>query len=323
MRKGEGHLHYRPMPRNPSGEDLLRPPERGLKERVRGFAWRHPLLWLAYNLRHVLKSSQMLFLDYRVEPRSRYGYGRAPHPGLLALLEAGRAQYRELLRGALDYEAKLAAIPQEAADARSPFWNNGWIPPLDAVALYALLAQRRPRLYLEVGSGHSTKFARRAVEDHSLPTQIVSLDPHPRAEIDALCDRLVRQPLQQADLALFDQLRAGDVLFLDCSHVLLTNSDVAVAFLEVLPRLPAGVLVQVHDVFLPYDYPARWAHHYWSEQYLLAFALLEGASRLNVLLPNAFVSADPELSQVLRPLWQRIGLKGPLDAGVSMWLITQ
>ncbi len=308
---------------NPSGEDLLHPPQRGLKDRFRGFAWRHPLLWLAYNLRHVLKSSQVLFLDYRVEPQSRYGYGRPPHPGLLALLEAGRASYRELLRGFLTLEAKLAGIPREQSDARSPFWSNGWLPPLDAVALYGLLAQRKPRLYLEVGSGNSTKFARRAVEDQSLPTQIVSVDPQPRAEIDRLCDRQVRQPLQAADLALFDELRAGDVLFLDCSHVLLTNSDVAVAFLEILPRLPAGVLVQVHDVFLPYDYPPRWTHHYWNEQYLLAFALLAGTSRLQVLLPNAFVSADPELSQVVRPLWERLGLTRPLDAGVSLWLITQ
>ena len=310
------------MTRNPTGEDLARLPQRGLKDRIRGLAWRHPLLWLAYNLRHVVRSSQMLFLDYRVEPRSRYGFGRAPHAGLLALLETGRDSYRELLRGFLSFDAKLAGIPKDQADARSPFWMNGWIPPLDAVALYGLLAQRKPRLYLEIGSGNSTKFARRAIEDHSLPTQIVSVDPHPRAEIDRLCDRLVRRPLQEADLALFDGLQAGDVLFLDCSHVLLTNSDVAVAFLDIVPRLPAGVLVQVHDVFLPYDYPPRWAHHYWSEQYLLAFALLEGASRLKVLLPNAFVSADPELSRVLEPLWQRVGLAG-LDAGVSMWLITQ
>jgi Methyltransferase domain len=311
------------MPPNPTGEDFLRPAQRGTKDRLRSLAWRHPLLWLAYNLRHVLKASQMLFLDYRIEPQSRYGYGQPAHPGLLALLEQGRDAYRELLHGFLPLEEKLKNIPLHQTDDRWPFWLNGWMPPLDAVALYGLLAQRKPRLYLEVGSGHSTRFARRAIEDYSLPTRIVSLDPHPRAEIDALCDRLLRQPLQRTDLKLFDELQAGDCLFLDCSHVLLTNSDVAVAFLEILPRLPAGVLVQVHDIFLPYDYPPRWAHHYWSEQYLLAFALLEGASKLKVVLPNAFISADPELSQVLQPLWPRLGLPEQFDAGVSMWLMTQ
>lgn len=311
------------MPRNPSGEDLLRPPQRGLKDRLRDLAWRHPLLWMGYNLRHLLKASQTLFLDYRVEPRSRYGYGRPPHPGLTALMERGRDSYRQLLEGFLALEPKLSSIPLHQTDDLWPCWKNGWIPPLDAVALYGLVSQRKPRLYLEVGSGHSTKFARRAIEDHALPTQIVSIDPHPRAEIDKLCHRLVRQPLQEADLNVFAELQAGDILFLDCSHVLLTNSDVAVAFLEILPRLPAGVLVQVHDIFLPYDYPPRWAHHYWNEQYLLAFALLEGTERLRVLLPNAYVSADPQLSLILRPLWDRLGLGDTPDAGVSLWLLTQ
>lgn len=304
------------------GEEFARPPQRGLKDSVREFAWRHPLLWLLYNLRHVLKSSQMLFLDYRVQPRSRYGYGRAPHPELQQLLEKGRDSYRGLLRSFLELRPALARIPLEQADERSPFWMNGWIPPLDAVSLYGLLLQRKPKLYLEVGSGNSTKFARRAIEDHSLPTRIVSLDPHPRSEIDQLCDRLVRKPLQDADLALFDELEPGDVLFLDCSHVLLTNSDVAVAFLEVVPRLPAGVLVQVHDVFLPYDYPPPWAHHYWNEQYVLAFALLEGA-RLETLLPNAFVSADAELSIILDALWDSLALPASARGGVSMWLLTR
>lgn len=311
------------MPQDSSGSDLLHPAQRRLKDRVRAFAWRHPLLWLAYNLRHVVKGHQMLFLDYRVEPQSRHGYDRPPHPRLQALLEQGRDGYRELLSGFLSFRDHLARIPVEGRDERSPYWDNGWMPPLDAAALYCIVAQRKPRLYLEVGSGHSTKFARRAIDDHALPTKIVSLDPHPRAEIDALCHRLVRQPLQQADLSLFHELQAGDVLFLDCSHVLLTNSDVSVAFLEILPALPAGVLVQVHDVFLPDDYPPAWLHHYWNEQYLLAFALLEDASRLQVVLPNAFVSGDPELSGVLHPLWQALGLSTSADKGVSMWLATR
>jgi predicted O-methyltransferase YrrM len=311
------------MPVNPTGPDLLQAPAPRFKDRVRSFMWRSPLLWAVYNLRHFFKGSQSLFLDYRVEPRSRYGYGRPPHAALLAMFDQERASYRGILERFRAYSDALARIPLDASDDRSPYWNNGWMPPLDGAALYYMLAERKPRLYLEVGSGNSTKFARRAIEDHKLSTRIVSIDPHPRAEINALCDRVVRTPLQDADLSVFADLQSGDVLFLDNSHVLLTNSDVTVAFMEVLPSLPAGVLVQVHDIFLPYDYPPRWAHRYFNEQYVLAFALLEQASRLQVLLPNAYVAADPELSAVLAPLWDRIDLPARSAIGLSFWMLTR
>ncbi len=311
------------MPLNPSGADLVRPPAPRFKDRLRWFAWRNPLLWSLYNLRHFLKGSQNLFLDYRVEPRSRYGYGKPAHPGLLQMFDQQRGEYRAWLERIKTYAEALARIPADPSDERSPFWNNGWMPPLDGAALYCMLAERKPRLYLEVGSGNSTKFARRAIEDHKLATRIVSIDPHPRAEINGLCDQIVRKPLQDVELGVFQQLQPGDVLFIDNSHVLLMNSDVSVAFVEVLPSLPAGVLVQVHDIFLPYDYPQKWAHRYFNEQYALAFALLEGASRLQVLLPNAYVAADPELSGMLRPIWEQIGVPPDSVIGLSFWMLTR
>ncbi len=90
------------------------------------------------------------------------------------------------------------------------------------------------------------------------------------------------------DLALFRELQAGDVLFIDSSHRCFMNSDVTVLFLEVLPNLPPGVLVQVHDIFIPYDYPREWVERYYAEQYLLSCYLLlgvrEAASRAAELL---------------------------------------
>ena len=78
-------------------------------------------------------------------------------------------------------------------DGSVPFWDNGWFPPLDAICLYGLVASpTNPRLYLEVGSGNSTKFVRRAIEDHKLRTKIISIDPQPRAVVDQLCDEVVR-----------------------------------------------------------------------------------------------------------------------------------
>jgi hypothetical protein len=77
------------------------------------------------------------------------------------------------------------------------------------------------------------------------------LDPEPRAQIDALCDTSIRRRLEDCDLSMFDQLEAGDILFFDGSHRVFTNSDVTVFFLELMPRLKPGVIVHIHDIFLP------------------------------------------------------------------------
>ena len=98
------------------------------------------------------------------------------------------------------------------------------------------------------------------------------------------------------DPAVFDQLGAGDLLFIDSSHRVLQNSDVTVLFLDVIPRLPPGVLVHVHDISLPYDYGAviEIIDRFYSEQYILAAYLLAEGNHIQVLLPSLFVSYDQE-----------------------------
>jgi hypothetical protein len=227
------------------------------------------------------------------------------------------------LAGFLDWADALRRIPVEPDERTpsSPCWNNPWFSGLDAVALYGFIAAATPRLYLEVGSGVSTRFARRAIIDNGLDTRVVSIDPEPRVGIDGLCDSTVRQRLEDAGEDIVEGLRPGDIVFFDGSHRVFTNSDCVVAILELLPRLPAGVFVHFHDVFLPYDYPVEWNDRYYSEQYLLAAWLLGGGNRLQIELPNAFVSADESLQTVIAPLWS-----GPLAAvprgGGSFWLRT-
>jgi len=298
-------------------------PKPSFRDRVRQFSWRHPVTWILYNLRRVAMGKQLIFLDYPFQPFARWGYGKPAHARLASLFAGDRARYAGLLRGFLAFQEQLARIPAEANDNRTPQWRNRWLPPPDAAALYCLLAQHKPKRYIEIGSGNSTKFARRAIQDHGLATTITSIDPHPRAEIDGLCDHVIRKPLQDVSLELFGELQPGDFFFLDSSHVVLTNSDVTVALLEVLPALPAGVFVQVHDILLPYDYPPGWAFRSYTEQYLLAFALLEGASRLEVLLPNAYVAGDAELAGILRPLWERLGIAAEAATGLSFWMLTR
>jgi hypothetical protein len=263
-------------------------------------------------------------LDYPVRCRPRYGWGQPDHQGIARILDAGRARYRSLL---VDFAAcfdQLAAIRVDAGpEDGEPSWINPYFPGPDTVALYGMVASRKPRRYMEVGSGNSTKVARRAIRDHGLSTTVISIDPHPRAEVDRLCDEVVRQPLEDVDPSIVDQLEAGDVFFLDGSHRVLMNSDVVVAFLDILPRLRAGVHVHVHDIFLPSDYSPDWADRFYSEQYLLAAQLLGGVSSYEVELPVWFVTNDPELSFMLLPLWERPHLRRVQRDGCSFWLETR
>jgi hypothetical protein len=175
-------------------------------------------------------------------------------------------------------------------------------------------------LYLEVGSGTSTLVARRAIDDYMLRTKIVSIDPAPRRTVDAACDEVLRTPFETADLSVFNQLSSGDIVFIDNSHRALMNSDVTVFFLEVLPNLPSGVLVHLHDIFLPYDYPPVMSRRAYAEQYLLATAMLCGQTLFEVMHPGQYVIRDPELSQTTHSVWSRPELAAVQLDGGSFWL---
>ncbi|MCS6924963.1 MAG: class I SAM-dependent methyltransferase [Candidatus Binatia bacterium] len=263
-----------------------------------------------------------LFVDYPVNPQPRYGYGKPPHARLYELIDRRRESYKHLLALLLQYKDSLAQIAKVQTDPCSPkpAWINGWLPGLDAVALYGLLCLNNPHRYFEIGSGNSTKFARQAIQDYRLRTEITSFDPHPRAEIDAICDRAFRQPLEQVDLQVFDELEAGDIVFVDHSHRVFMNSDATVMFLDVLPRLKPGVLVEFHDVLLLFDYPIAWQYWYYSEQYVLAAYLLAEGRKFDILLPNSFVSSDPELRRILAPLWEDPRMQGVETHGASFWI---
>jgi hypothetical protein len=269
-----------------------------------------------------VRADPTIFLSFPLNAKPRYGYGSPPHPALYEIINRNRECYGALLRSFLEYKEELLSIPIEAPEnGIEPFWSNTWLPCLDSLALYCLVASGNPKRYFEVGSGNSTKFARRAITDHKLSTRIVSIDPQPRSECDSICDEIIRQPLEGVDLSIFDQMESGDILFIDCSHTVFMNSDDTVFFLEVLPRLKPGVMVEIHDVFLPYDYPPHWADRFYAEQYLLAAYLLAEGPKFNVLLPNLFITLDP-LHEELSDVWNALKENAPAlnTGGASFWL---
>ena len=256
------------------------------------------------------------------EFRPRWGYGRPPHARLTEILARDEDAYRANLETIVSYHDDMARIDRRLEAASEPWWLSAWLPGLDAAALYAFVRARAPRMYMEVGSGMSTLFARRAIRDGSLETRITSVDPEPREDVSAVTDRLLREPLETLDLSLFSELREGDILFMDGSHRVLTNSDATVFFLEVLPELPAGVLVGVHDILLPDDYLPMWTEFYWSEQYLMGAWLLAEGSKVRLELAARYVTAYSELREIVAPLWEAPNLAEVDRRGFALWMTT-
>lgn len=198
----------------------------------------------------------------------------------------------------------FADLPNSDVDGRTPYLPNGFFGPMDAASLTAMLATSNPRRYIEIGSGTSTRFARRAIERFALSTRITCIDPHPRQSIDLVADEIIPKSILDVDLAIFDALEAGDILFFDGSHLSFSGTDCPRFFLEVLPRLPARVLIHIHDIFLPNDYPDRLRTRFYNEQQLLA-AFLFGNERFWVTFPVNYLHT-----------------LGHCPEGVSFWMRT-
>jgi hypothetical protein len=231
----------------------------------------------------------------------RWGFNLPAHPEIRAVLDAHRDIFKTTLHEIYRHRDFFHSIglSQDPSDPYSPLWNNWYFTSLDAAALTGLMLSRRPSLLIEIGSGNSTRFARRAIKYGGLPTKLISIDPEPRYEIDAICDRAIRTELQKCNLSIFYDLQPGDMLFLDGSHFLQPDTDVTIFFLDIIPRLKPGVLVQIHDVFWPYDYSRRW-NLPMSEQYILGLMLIAKPLPFKIVLANYYASLDPGLSEIMR-----------------------
>ncbi len=240
---------------------------------------------------------------------------------LHAIFEQNRDGFGLLCRAIAEDAPQVADLTTRTRSPDKPHWVNGWLPALDGMSIYTQLRLLNPATYLEIGSGTSTKFARKAIRDHSLRTRIISIDPCPRAEIDALCDQTIRAPFQAVGEKVLEWLAPGDMLFLDGSHHVFTNTDTTVFFTEVLPILPSGITYGIHDIFLPDDYPVDWHRRFYNEQYLLLSHLLAGACGDEVVFPTYFISHHDEvLTRMLAPLFELPALQGQKAHGGVFWM---
>jgi hypothetical protein len=239
------------------------------------------------------------------DPSPRWGYGKPEHARIAAYLGRFEDRYREGLDRVVHYADELATIDLRQTAPGRPYWLSQYLPGLDAALLYTTLRDLDPKRYIETGSGISTTFVAQAKRDGGLRTTITSIDPHPRAEIDALCDEVVRRPYELTT-GVYDELEPGDVVFVDNSHRVFTNSDATVFLLDALPDLPKGVRVGIHDILLPSDYLPDWSTYWFSEQYLLAAYLIAEAPFIHPVLAGGYCTTRPELLAITDPLFDRL-----------------
>jgi hypothetical protein len=165
----------------------------------------------------------------------------------------------------------------EATRSFGYYPDNAYFRGVDALTLYCVLRDVKPKRVIEVGQGFSTRVSLAALSENGKESGVVpsmtSIDPYARflKEVPAVNFQVIEKPLQES-LEFLSGLNAGDMLFVDSSHVHKFGSDVEIFFDEVYPKIPAGVLIHIHDIFSPYNYPLHWfvsAKRFWNEQYHL------------------------------------------------------
>ena len=265
-------------------------------------------------------SNRMVLLDYPVEPKAVYTADK-PHKGLFELISGNDEYYKKILHFSLQFKEQFLRIKEHKieTDLTKPGWNNDYLPGLDMIILYTLITYYTPKRYIEIGSGTSTKIALKAKTEQNPDLLITCIDPHPPPEISTIADKSYNSFVQDLTLDVFSGLSENDIIFFDGTHMLYPNSDVMWFFLEVLPILPKGVIVQVHDIYIPYDYPQFMRERYYSENYLLGALLLNNPSKYEVLAPNFYISEQKHLAEILTELWQHPQLKKTEQHGGSFW----
>lgn len=194
------------------------------------------------------------------------------------------------------YSDEFLAFPTVCPlNARTYYLNNSAFKAGDAEVLYAILRELKPRRIVEIGSGYSTLLICQAIRANreEMPEyhcEFIAIEPYPPAFLQpppAEVTRIESKPVQEIPRDLFSALGENDILFIDSSHVVRIGSDVVHEYLTILPTLAPGVVVHIHDIFIPAEYPRTWideARFFWNEQYLLE-AFLNFNREFEVIMP--------------------------------------
>lgn len=226
------------------------------------------------------------FIPYRYASETAKTVGRPTYPAVAAMMEHAAPTMKAWLTKAANYQDAFASFGN--ATPPDPRWQQSWFPRLDGMMAYILTREFRPSRIIEIGSGHSTRFYYRAIKDGDLDCAFHAIDPAPRADIAKLPITIERTIVQKADPAIFATLTGADILSIDSSHILMPGTDVDLLFSSVIPTLPSGTIIHIHDITLPDDYPEIWQWRGYNEQQGVA-ALLAGGG-FEILWSSAYAT---------------------------------
>ena len=152
--------------------------------------------------------------------------------------------------------------------------HGGMYPDLDRVSLFCMIQEFNPNKMIEIGSGESTHVAQKAMQLLGKKYEHVVIEPY-RASAVPTGIKVIQEEVQTLELDVYDTLHENDILFIDSSHVVMPYGDTLTELISILPRLNKGVLVHIHDIFLPFDYMPNWGNKnkVYTEQWLVALLL--------------------------------------------------
>lgn len=175
------------------------------------------------------------------------------------------------------FSQELSNIQQEESDILEFYLHNGFFESGDAEYWYQLIRFIKPKRIFEIGSGNSTLMAIKAIRNNheqepKYKCKHVCIEPYEMPWLEETGVSVVRKKIEDIELSFFSELEENDILFIDSSHIIKPQGDVLFEYLQLLPTLNKGVIVHVHDIFSPKNYPKEWLEDkvlFWNEQYLL------------------------------------------------------
>ena len=189
-----------------------------------------------------------------------------------------------------DYQKELNNL---SFNIKNNFFEGG-----DAEIYYQMIRYFKPKKIIEIGSGHSSLIAKEAIKNNkeidNFTSKLICIEPYENAWLEKNNINVIRQKVEEVDIGIFSELDKNDILFIDSSHVIRPQGDIIKIFLEILPKLKSGVIIHIHDIFSPKDYPEKWLkieNRFYNEQYLLE-GILDNSSRYNILLSLNLLKHD-------------------------------